>query len=87
MNHTTKSVSFLTMNEMVLIPYPTQEMNGKKWISAQEHDLYKHSFRYDIDKSSNMLASKAVLSEPLSEDDMIECLGLESVLHLPLQDV
>lgn len=75
-----KSVSFSPMSRVAHIDRPTRDEKKDIWYSRQDKEIFKHIFSYDISHCSQMLMAKAAAGEPLSEEEMIECVGLESVI-------
>jgi hypothetical protein len=77
---TSKSVSFSPTSQLCFIPRSTPKQNAKKWYSSQERDQFKRMLAYNIAQCSAMLSLRTRCSKPPSEDEMIQCLGIESML-------
>lgn len=80
-NHpTTKSVTFSSLTDEE-IPIPTNHSHQAElyYTSGDEQD-FTREFEYGIAKCREMIRDKAMRGEELTDDELVECLGLESTL-------
>jgi hypothetical protein len=82
--NTAAKVSFSSRCQVHNIDYPTLGELGEKWYSRRDKQYFRRVLAHDIVMCSRMLSMKATSGESLSEHEMIQCLGLESMLSFDI---